>query len=407
MVSAPFPAVRILDTTLLFHILTRVPFQDCRKRYLVRAETGRPPEVLQVVLSLNPGGTERLVVELVKRLRAELPMAVCCLDEAGSWGEGLRREDVEVTALGRRHGFQPQLGHAIARIAATHRAKVVHCHHYSPFVYASLARLWSPGLRIIFTEHGRLSDAPPSAKRRAANRVLSHAPREVVTVSSELKQHLMAEGFPARKVHVIHNGIDVGSVAGSEMCARVRRELRIADHALVVGTIARLDSVKDLHTLIRAVGLQSTGRTPMILLVIGDGPERARLEASVREIGADSAVRFLGHREDARDLLAACDVYANSSISEGISLTILEAMAAGLPIVATSVGGTPEIVDATCGRLVPARDAESLGSMLASLAADPTLRATLGREARARVEQHFTLDRMVREYRAAYYAAAA
>jgi glycosyltransferase involved in cell wall biosynthesis len=144
-----------------------------------------------------------------------------------------------------------------------------------------------------------------------------------------------------------------------------------------------------------------------VLLVVGDGSERARLEASVREIGADSSVRFLGHRDDARELLAGCDLYASSSISEGISLTILEAMAAGLPIVATQVGGTPEIVDATCGRLVPARDPAALGRALAALADDAALRRTLGRGARARVEEHFTLDRMVREYRAAYYAAAA
>lgn len=371
------------------------------------ATTGQPPKVLQVVLSLNPGGTERLVVELVRRLRTELPMAVCCLDEAGNWGEGLRRENVGVTALQRRHGFRPQLGRAIARIAAQHGARVVHCHHYSPFVYAAIARLWSPDLRIIFTEHGRLSDAPPSAKRRTANRVLSHAPREVVTVSSELKQHMVAEGFPTGKVSVIYNGIDVGVMPGRDMRARVRHELGIADEAVVVGTVARLDPVKDLQTLIQAIGQQSSQSAQMILLVIGDGSERGRLEASAREVGAGSSIRFLGHREDARDLLAACDVYANSSISEGISLTILEAMAAGLPVVATRAGGTPEIVDATCGRLVPLRDPNALANALSELATDPALGQALGREARARVEQHFTLERMVAEYRDAYYAAAA
>jgi glycosyltransferase involved in cell wall biosynthesis len=100
-------------------------------------------------------------------------------------------------------------------------------------------------------------------------------------------------------------------------------------------------------------------------------------------------------------------LYANSSISEGISLTILEAMAAGLPVVATRVGGTPEIVDDTCGRLVPARDAGSLGATLAALAGNPDLRAGLGALGRVRVEQRFTLERMIREYRDAYYAVAA
>jgi glycosyltransferase involved in cell wall biosynthesis len=363
-----------------------------------------PPRVLQVVLSLNPGGTERLVVELVKRLRPELSMAVCCLDEEGAWGAALQQDDVAVTALRRREGFQPQLGRAIARIATKHRATVVHCHHYSPFVYAAIARVWSPDLRIVFTEHGRLSDAPPSAKRRTANRVLAHAPREVVTVSSELKQHLVAEGFPTSKVSVIYNGIDVGGVPGRDSRTRMRRELGLPDDALVVGTVARLDPVKDLQTLVRAIALQPM---PVTLLIVGDGSERSAIEIAAHDIGIASRVRFLGHREDARDVLAACDLYANSSISEGISLTILEAMAAGLPVVATKVGGTPEIVDDTCGRLVPSRDPDALARTLASLAADFPLRQALGREARARVESQFTLDRMVREYRDAYYAAAA
>src|SRR5262245_21672799 len=325
-------------------------------------------------------------------------MAVCCLDEEGSWGEGLRREDVGVTALRRRAGFQPTLGRAIARIAAQHRARVVHCHHYSPFVYASIARLWSPTLRIVFTEHGRLSDAPPSAKRRTANRVLAHAPREVVTVSSDLKRHLVAEGFPTTRVNVIYNGIDVGGLPAVGMRARVRKELGVPDNALVVGTVARLDPVKDLPTLIRALAQRHRAGVPTILLVIGDGSERAHLEASAREAGTASSIRFLGHRDDARDLLAGCDVYANSSISEGISLTILEAMAAGLPVIATRVGGTPEIVDSTCGILVPARDPRAVAEALVQLTCDPERRWQLGQAARARVQERFTLDRMIQRY---------
>ena len=364
------------------------------------------PNVLQVVLSLNPGGTERLVVELVKRLRPELSMAVCCLDEEGSWGEGLRHEDVQVVALRRREGFRPHLGRAIARAAAQHGARVVHCHHYSPFVYASIARLWAPHLKIVFTEHGRLNDSGPSPKRRTANRVLAHAPRTVVTVSSELKEHLVAEGFPTEKVSVIYNGIDVGPLPDAAARQRMRSQLGIDDAAFVVGTVARLDPVKDLETLVRAIG-SPAARVPVTLLVIGDGAERSRIEAAAREAGAGASVRFLGHRDDARALLAACDVYANSSISEGISLTILEAMAAGLPVVATHVGGTPEIVDASCGRLVPSRDPERLAATLGQLAGDGALRAALGRAARARVEERFTLDRMIAEYRDTYYAAVA
>jgi glycosyltransferase involved in cell wall biosynthesis len=118
-------------------------------------------------------------------------------------------------------------------------------------------------------------------------------------------------------------------------------------------------------------------------------------------------VRFVGHRDDARTLLAACDAYANSSVHEGVSLTILEAMAAGVPVVATAVGGTPEILDSTCGRLVPARDAAAMADALLDLALSQPLREALGAEARRRVEARFTIERMVSEYRDAYVRAAA
>src|SRR5881396_381899 len=128
-------------------------------------------QVLQVALSLAPGGTERLVVEMSRQLRVEYGMAVCCVDEPGAWAEDLRREGTRVVALRRQPGFSPSLGRRIAAVADRARADVVHCHHYSPFVYGMIARLWRPRLRVVFTEHGRNDDAPPSAKRRRVNRI--------------------------------------------------------------------------------------------------------------------------------------------------------------------------------------------------------------------------------------------
>jgi glycosyltransferase involved in cell wall biosynthesis len=364
---------------------------------------GEVPRVLQVVLSLNPGGTERLVVEIIRRSQP-VAMAVCCLDETGAWGEALQGEGVNVETLGRRAGFHPALGHRVANAAACHRANVIHCHQYSPFVYSSIARLWRPSVKIVFTEHGRLSDAPPSAKRKMANRLLAWAPHQVFAVSADLKRHIVAEGFPDQRVEVLYNGIDIGPLPDADARRRMRESLNLPPGTLVVGTIARLDPVKDLGTLIKAVAL-ANNRVPAILLVVGDGTEREQLERVAGD--APAQVRFLGHRDDAREVLAGCDVYANSSISEGISLTILEAMAAGLPIVATRVGGTPEILDDSCGLLVPARDATALAAALSELAAQPIVRDQLGRAGRRRVEERFTLDRMIGEYREAYYRAVA
>lgn len=355
------------------------------------------PRVLQVVLSLNPGGTERLVLELTKRLHQSVPMAVCCLDEKGSWSGELLEQQIDVHALRRAPGFHPSLGSAINRLARRHRANVVHCHHYSPFVYGAVARMLNPMLRVVFTEHGRLSDAKPSARRRLVNHVLSRVPSAAFAVSSELREYLVEEGFPSSRLGVIYNGIDLGSLRTESARRDARARLGVPDDAVVIGTIARLDPVKDLAALMRAFQMLATERT-VRLLVVGDGPERSNLEALTRALGIEDRVRFLGQRNDARDWLPGCDMYANCSVSEGISLTILEAMAASLPVVATRVGGTPEVIDESCGVLVPPRSPSELGEALRGLVDRPEVRLQLGAAGRRRAEERFSLDRMVGEY---------
>ncbi len=183
---------------------------------------GRRPGVLLVGLSLAPGGTERLIRDLADRLRDDVRVAVCCIDQAGAWGESLAASGIPVTALERGPGFRPWIGARIARVAAQHGADVIHCHQYSPFVYGCVARLLRPA-RLLFTEHGRLADAPPSAKRHKANQVLRHLPDRVFTVSADLKRHLVTEGFRAEQVEVIYNGIDIGPAPGEAARVEARR----------------------------------------------------------------------------------------------------------------------------------------------------------------------------------------
>lgn len=351
-----------------------------------------------MALSLNPGGTERLILDLVTRLHDRIPMAVCCIDQAGDWASTLAPLNVKVTAVGRQPGFRPSTAWAIADAARAHGATVIHAHHYSPFVYSCLSQL-RRRTPVVFTEHGRTSDSGPSPKRRLANRALGRVPSRMYAVSAELGTYLEAEGLSP--VNVIYNGIEPGPPTNAAAAARLRSELGASPETLIVGTIARLDPVKDLGTLLRAVGLVSRERQ-ILLLIVGDGPERAALEALARELAVESSVKFLGKRDDAREWLWACDAYVNSSISEGVSLTILEAMAAGLPVVATSVGGTPEVVTSACGTLVPARSPERLAEAIRAIDRDRDGARAKGRAARARVESVFSLDRMVRDYADVY-----
>lgn len=366
------------------------------------------PIVMQVVLTLAPGGTERLTIDLAQRLSDRFRMVVCCLDEAGEWAGELEAVDVPVVSLLRRPGFRPSLGRRIARIAANHDVSVLHCHHYSSFVYGALATLWNRRLRVLYTEHGRLSDAPPRLKRRAANQLLGRLTSPMFAVSAALRDHMLAEGLPASRVGVIHNGIDVGPAPGADERRQARRALGVGDQVMLVGTAARLDLVKDLASLIAAIADARAGNDVVQLMIVGDGQERAALEAAARARGVERVVHFLGYRQDVRALLPAFDIYANSSISEGVSLTILEAMAARLPVVATRVGGTPEVVvDGATGVLVPPRSVSAMASALLALAASPERRHALGDAGRARVEAAFTIERMVSDYAREYTRLAA
>jgi L-malate glycosyltransferase len=356
---------------------------------------------MQVVLSLGPGGTERLVIDLVRRLQSRFRMSVCCLDARGAWAPQVESLGVPLTACSRRSGFRPSLSGQIAELARREQVDVLHCHHYTPFVYGALAAWRSPRPALLFTEHGRLNDAPPSLKRRTVNRFLSRIPRRVYAVSRDLAGHVSAEGFAT--VDVVHNGIDPGPEPTPASRANARQALGLAADAFVVSTVARIDPVKDLGTLVRAFATATTDVTNAHLVIVGDGPDRGAVEQLARDAGVSDRVLITGVRGDARELLHAADVYVNSSITEGISLTILEAMAARLPVVATRVGGTPEIVaDETCGLLVDRGDAVSIATAIRQLAGAPARRLAIGNAARARVCAKFGLDRMVETYAEAY-----
>jgi glycosyltransferase involved in cell wall biosynthesis len=358
---------------------------------------------MQLVLSLSPGGTERLVIEICKQLAERIEPMVCCLDERGAWAQELESLGIPVVALGRRPGFQPELSREIARLITANGIDIVHCHHYSPYVYGLMASLMT-NAKLLFTEHGRLSDGKPSRKRQLINPFLSLLPGRVFAVSADLKRHMVAEGFPARCIRVVYNGVDPGTRPSSAQRAAAREVLGIPPDAFVVGTAGRLDPVKNLDVMLQVQQMLRNKVKRAYAVIIGDGPERGDLAARADALAIADSVIFTGYRPDVRALLPAFDVYLNCSTYEGVSLTILEAMAAALPVVATPVGGNPEVVvDQETGYLISSRP-RLLADTLAHLAFDARLRRAMGDAARWRVIRHFSIARMVDEYAAGYLA---
>ncbi len=305
--------------------------------------------------------------------------------------------------LGRTPGFHPSLAVRLARLTAEWQIDVLHCHHYTPFVYGQLAAMLNRRLTVLFTEHGRLSGWTASPKRRVANALLARLGARIFAVSHNLVESMAAEGLPRQRIEVVHNGIDPGTAPGAAERAAARACLGIGEAAEVVGTVARLDPVKDLETMVRAFSLVRQARPTCTLVIIGDGVERERVVEAAAQVGVADAVILTGRRDDARKLLPAFDVYLNSSLSEGVSISILEAMAACLPVVATDVGGNPEIVvNDRSGSTVPARDPASLAAAVVRLLESRNTRAMFGQVARASVLERFTFDRMAQTYLRAY-----
>ncbi|MBE0467024.1 MAG: glycosyltransferase family 4 protein, partial [Candidatus Desulforudis sp.] len=224
----------------------------------------------------------------------------------------------------------------------------------------------------------------------------------VIAVADSLRAELVALGVaPPERVVTVHNGVTFRDSMSRGSPEAFRRELGLSADRPVVGTVARLAPQKGVEYLLRAgAELAGAGR-PVHLVIVGDGPLREMLTREAISLGAD--VLFLGHRPDAAALMAAFDLFALPSVTEGLPLALLEAMAGGCPVVATRVGGVPEaVVDGTTGWLVPPADPAALAAAVAAALDDPVRRAELAAAGRERVRQVFTDARMVEKTLAVY-----
>jgi glycosyltransferase involved in cell wall biosynthesis len=280
--------------------------------------------------------------------------------------------------------------------------EVLHAHQYTPFFYSALARvLLAGGVRLVLTEHGRHYPDVVRPLRRAVNRLVLDRLANAVNACCVFSAEGLArvDGFAGGRIEVIENGIDLERYGQVGDRTTLRRELGLDPRRRYIVTIARFHPVKDHATLLRGFAATIAGRPDVDLLLAGDGPLRPDLERLVAELGISDRVRFLGIRSDVPALLAACDVFALTSVSEAASLTLLEAMASRLPVVITDVGGNPEIVRHDIeGLLVPRGDAHATGVALGQLLDNPARATEMGSAGRARVEGQYHLQRTVNAY---------
>jgi sugar transferase (PEP-CTERM/EpsH1 system associated) len=364
--------------------------------------------ITHVLHSLAVGGTENGVVNLITALRGDFEHTVIAMTETGPLASRLPA-DVQIHQLGKRVGLEGRTFLRLVRLLRRLRPDVVHSRNWAAFDAVPAARVAGVPM-IVHGEHGREAADPHglNARRRRLRRVLGPLVDRFVTVSVDLGRWLIdVVGIPERKVITIHNGVDTERFSDQER-ERGRAALGVEDGVPVIGAVGRLDPVKDHAQLIDAFGMIARERPRALLAIVGEGPTRRELERRIAACGLDARVRLLGTRADVPLILKGFDVFVLPSIAEGMSNTILEAMATGLPIVATRVGGTPELIeDGTHGRLVPAGDSGALAEALAVYLDDPVLRALHGKASRQRAIGEFDLERMAAEYRALYSIRAA
>ena len=353
----------------------------------------RPLRVAHLVLGLEIGGLEKVVLDLVRLAdRRVLEPHVISLGEAGGLAPQFAAANVPVTALSagsRRAAIVPFL-----RLVRRLQPDILHTHNARPHQVGAIARALGCVGALVHTKHGR--NDPENWRTVVGTRVASILSDVIVSVSADAAEVARrVESVAPSKVVVIHNGIDTSWFQPSPPRALPSSPVAIC--------VARLEPVKDHLTLLRATRQVVDERPDFRLDLVGDGSARGAIERSCRELGLGKNVFLHGTQRDVRSLLASADVFVMASVSEGISLTLLEAMACGLPCVATDAGGNREvIVPGETGLIVPCRDASAIAQSLLLLLNQPDRRLQMGRAARTRIESHFDLRETVSSYTRLY-----
>jgi sugar transferase (PEP-CTERM/EpsH1 system associated) len=386
----------------------------------------RAKKVLHVVHSLQVGGLENGLANLLNRMKSDrFSHSVLCLTEAGKFAERVRLAGADVLELRLPTG---QFRLPLMRLGKLFRKMnpdIVHSRGW-PTVDAVFAAHLARVPHIVHGEHGReYSDKEGSNwKRNQIRRVIGHIVDRYVVVCDFFRSWLRETcKVPAGKIAHIPNGVDTekfcplqsrrseqvaangqSSAVADIMAVRaLRYDLGIPPEAIVVGSIGRLDPVKDFPTLLKGFKQISRRRPQLALVIVGDGPIRLELARVTDELGLNPSVKWLGERNDIPELLRSFDVFVQSSLFEGMSNTILEAMASGLPVIATDTGGNAELVQSgKNGMVIPVGDVEALAEALHEYVSDTVLRKVHGENSRNRAVAQFDISVMASGYNELY-----
>jgi len=356
--------------------------------------------ILQLTDSLQFGGAEHLLMDLVIGLKEHNFHPIVCSIDKGPLAFELERKGIEVIVISKKRSKDISLVWKLRQLVQKRNVELIHSHFPVSDIYGWIVSKICHIPQII-TTHGDIfsKDEGPLLPF-----VLRYTDR-IITVSHDLKRKLL--GFcplNVNNVQVIHNGIreeDVENQLIDKVYAKDRLNLK-ADN-FVIGSIGGLRKVKGYEFLLEAIAIVRKVFPNVKLVLVGDGPQRSLLQQKAEKLGVSDIVIFLGWRKDIPQLLSAFDLYVCSSLKEGISISILEAMAASKPVIATNVGGNPEVVeDGKTGLLVPPKDPQKIAEAVSKLLDNENKQLEMGRAGLERVKEKFSISKTVREYKEVY-----
>lgn len=371
----------------------------------------RPPLVVHVIHRLGTGGMENGLVNIINRTPAErYDHAIVCLTDAERFARRITRPNVPVVSLHRGTGHSFRLYWRLWRALSKLHPDLVHTRNLSA-LEGQIPAWFVPGAARVHGEHGRdvFDLHGTNVKYNLLRRAISLLVQRYIAVSKDLEHWLIDRvGVAPKRVRQIYNGVDLDRFRPGRGSLHAPAPAGFAaSDAFFVGTVGRLAEVKDQVTLVRAFARLLHDlpgqKTRLRLVIVGDGPLRGRLETSIREEAVEPYVWLPGDREDVPELLRMLNLFVLPSLGEGISNTVLEAMACGLPVIATNVGGNPELVEeGVTGTLVSVSDPQSMATAIGAYALDGQLVDRHGAAGFEKVRRDFRWERCVDAYLEVY-----
>lgn len=359
------------------------------------------PRILHIIPTLDRSGAEKQLTLLASRLpRSELDIHVCVLTRTGPYEQPLRAADVPVTIIGKSSKLDPAAFWRLKRHIADLRPDLVHTWLFAANSYGRAAALAAGVRRMIASE--RCVDPWKVWHDLAIDRWLARRTDRIVVNSAGIRDFYRAHGIPAEKFLVIPNGIDPPPPSDMTRCDLLA-ELGLPSGARLIGAVGRLWPQKRVKDLIWAADLLKVIRDDVHLLIVGDGPHRQRLEQYQRQVRIEDKVHFLGHRGDVARLMPHFDLLWLGSEYEGLPNVLMEAMMAGVPVVATDIPGNCElVVPGETGYLVPIGDRAAIARQAQKLLENSELAKRLGEAGRRRMLAEFSVEKMVERHRQLY-----